>query len=95
MCYVIIFKVWLLVIFSTISVCHCVEGNFSIAVHINDEEVSVSIGDKEFPNPCNMYRCPEGKICTVQYTPRLLKIPIAHCVWPASATKPDEGTKKK
>ena len=46
-----------------------------------EEKLSNDItGEGQFKNPCKVSKCPIGKECTIQFTPRLLNIPIAHCV---------------
>ena len=53
---------------------------------------TVNIAGKTYYNPCNQYKCPHGKDCTVLYSPNILKMPIAHCVQ-SNMTKPkQEGT---
>lgn len=62
----------------------------SVAIVIaNEDELLISIGENKFPNPCKSSRCPSGEKCTIQYVPRLLNMPIAHCV--ESATVLSEG----
>ena len=39
----------------------------------------ISIGEQKFQNPCKEIKCPLGTQCTIQYTPRLFKVPIGHC----------------
>ena len=51
----------------------------------------ITLDGMQFENPCKNTNCPSGEECTVQYTPRLIKIPIAHCVRNASELK--EGNK--
>lgn len=62
--------------FVCITLC-CAEDTLS---RLNEENLMVDIGGREFPNPCKNSNCPGGKECTIQYTPRLLKLPVAHCV---------------
>ena len=48
----------------------------------------IQIGENKFPDPCQSKttKCPTGMECTVQYIPRLLDVPVAHCVESNSTT---------
>lgn len=51
----------------------------------------ISIGEQEFPNPCKEMKCPLGMECTIQYTPRLFKVPIGHCTKSSPTINGDSG----
>lgn len=69
-----------------ISITRCEEKEIITA---NEDELLISIGENQFPNPCKTSKCPSGEKCTIQYVPRLLHMPIAHCV--ESTTALSEG----
>lgn len=57
----------------------------------NSGLATINIDGKQFQNPCKNSDCPSGTECTIHYTPRLLKIPIAHCVDATSELSSKEG----
>ena len=59
----------------------------SIEISVDEHKVSISMGGKDFPNPCRYAKCPVGKECTVEYSPKLLKVPVAHCASPTTKSK--------
>lgn len=58
----------------------CEEEDFMADISAKETNLWISIGGKTFPNPCKSSTCPSGEKCTIQYVPRLLKMPIAHCI---------------
>lgn len=82
----------LVLIIITQSMCAENENSSLSVTQVPNDDFLINIGENQFPNPCKYTKCPGGRVCSIQYTPRLLKIPIAHCVKSTTIHHPNEGS---